>query len=189
MLEVLDSPEVRKHVAHVSIDRYHRMIDLGVFDEWPVELLNGVLVEKMPKSELHIFLVQFLYRALNQFCPDTKWLVAKEDPITIGNSEPEPDIAVISGTLSDFRHTKPTTAELVIEVAISSLALDRAKAPEYASAGISEYWIIRPEDEVTEVYRRPSNGAYLEKIEVSASETLESSSFPGFRFHMGEVLV
>ena len=57
MLELLESPEVRRHVAPINIDQYHRMIDLGVFDAWPVELLDGVLVEKMSKSELHVYLV------------------------------------------------------------------------------------------------------------------------------------
>jgi len=188
MLEVLESPEVRRHVAPITITRYHRMIELGVFDEWPVELLSGVLVEKMSKSELHVYLVKFLYQALAKFCAESQWHVGKEDPITIGDSEPEPDISVIQGQLSDFRHAKPTTAQLVIEVAISSLALDRAKARDYAKACVPEYWVVQPEAKTIEVYRHPIAGAYSEKMEVSAESTLESTALPGFSFNLSAAL-
>lgn len=188
MLEVLESADVRKHVAPISISRYHRMIELGVFDDWQVELLSGVLVEKMSKSELHVYLVQVLYQALAKFCADSEWLVAKEDPITIGNSEPEPDISVIRGKVSDFRHSKPTTAQLIIEVAISSLALDRSKALDYSKANVPEYWIVVPEAELVEVYRQPTHDGYADKIEVSADLTLESVSLPGFSFCLGKAL-
>ena len=192
MLELLESPDVRRHVAPITIDRYHQMIDLGVFDAWPVELLDGVLVEKLSKSELHVYLVNFLFQALTKFCGEkSEWFVGKEDPITIGDSEPEPDISVIRGHLSDFRHAKPTTAQLVIEVAISSLALDRAKARDYAIACIPEYWIVVPEAETIrsiEVYRQPVASAYTEKMEVPEESTLESTALPGFSFNLHDAL-
>lgn len=43
----------------------------------------------------------------------------------------------------------------MIEVAITSLALDRAKEAVYATANIPEFWIIRPTKKRTEVYRDP----------------------------------
>ena len=133
--------------------------------------------------------INFLYQALAKFCAGSgsEWFVGKEDPITIGNSEPEPDISVIKGQLSDFRHAKPTTAQFVIEVAISSLALDRAKARDYVIARVPEYWIVVPEAETIrtiEVYRHPATGAYTEKLEVPAESTLESTALPGFSFNL-----
>jgi len=188
MLEVLDIPGVRAQVAPIAIDRYHRMIDSGVFDGWPVELLNGVLVKKMSKSTLHLFLVDFLLELLEDFCPRSEFWVRKEDPITIGNSEPEPDISVIRGKRSELRQTKPTSAEFVVEVAISSIAIDRVKAVDYATAGVAEYWIILPEEKKTEIYRTPANGSYSEKMEASADASVESAALPGFSFHLGEAL-
>ena len=79
MLEVLDSPDIRKRVAPITIERYHRMIDLGVFAEWKVELLNGVLVEKMSKSELHLFLVDLLVELLFGYCSGSDFWVRKEE--------------------------------------------------------------------------------------------------------------
>lgn len=163
------------------------MIELGVFDDWSVELLDGALVEKMSKSELHVFLVHLLFQTLTSFCSGSL-LVRKEDPITIGNSEPEPNISVVRGSLADFRRRKPTTAEFVIEVAISSLAIDRAKAADYAWAGISEFWLIRPEDGVTEVCRHPADGEFSEKMDVPAETSIESSALPGFSFNLADAI-
>jgi len=188
VLEILENAEIRQRVAPVTIERYHRMIELGLFDQWPVELVNGVIVEKMSKSEMHLFLVQFLFRALTNFCPEDRFLVRKEDPLTIGDSEPEPDISVVLGTLNDFRHKKPTTAQFVIEVAISSLALDRAKAAEYGKAGVPEVWIVVPEEHRTEVYRRSTNGESTEVITVPADTPVESSALPGFILDLAGVL-
>ena len=71
--------------------------------------------------------------------------VCKEDPLTLADSEPEPDLAVIDGKIKDYDYIRVTTARLVIEVSVSSLALDRAKAAIYAAAGIPEYWIVLAE--------------------------------------------
>ena len=189
MLEVLDSPEIRKCVAPITIDRYHRMIESGIFDEWQVELLGGVLVEKMSKSKLHIFVVQVLYRLLMQSCREPDFLVQKEDPITVGNSELEPDLSVIRGAITHVSQTKPTSAQFVIEVAISSLVIDRAKAADYAVAGIPEYWIVRPDVNLIEVYREPVDGIYCDIEEVSGDETLSSVALPEFSLHLAHTLV
>jgi len=188
MLEVLEIPEVRQRVEPVTIERYHRMIELGFFTANPVELVNGVILEKMSKSALQVYLVKLLFRMLSQFCPEGQFLVSKEDPLTIGNSEPEPDLSVVKGRLEDFRHGKPTTAEFIIEVAIHSLALDRAKAREYGKAGVTEVWIVQPEEKITEVYRNPEEGTFAEVFEVPADHILESSALPGFRFCLADAL-
>lgn len=52
---------------------------------------------------------------------------------------PEPDVAIVRSTMEEFEIRHPTTAELVIEVAVSSVALDRANASLYAEAGGTEY--------------------------------------------------
>ncbi len=188
MLEILAIPDVRERIAPITIERYHRMIDLGVFADWNVELLNGVLVEKMSKSALHMFVIDCLLELLQQHCPKSDYLVRQEGAITIGDSEPEPDVSAVLGARSQFKNTKPNTAQFVAEVAISSLAIDRAKAPTYAQAGIPEYWIVQPETRATEVYRNPANGEYTEKTEVPAETTLESSALPGFTFNLAETL-
>ena len=46
--------------------------------------------------------------------------------------------------------------QLVVEVALSSLAINRGeKASLYARAGLADYWIVNLVDNVLEVYRDP----------------------------------
>lgn len=94
----------------------------------------------------------------------------------------------MKGRLQDFRHSKPTTAQFIIEVAIHSLALDRAKAREYGNAGVPEVWIVQPEGRVIEVYRNPVTGVYSQVLEIPADALLESSSLPGFSFRLADAL-
>ena len=95
---------------------------------------------------------------------------------------------MVKGSRADYRYRKPSTAELVIEVAITSVGVDRMKAPIYAEAGISEYWIVQPEAKLTEVYRDPKDGHYTSMIEFPASTTVKSMVLPGFTFDLKAAL-
>lgn len=185
MIELLNLPEFRERVAPISVELYHRMIDQGVFGDKSYELIEGALVEKVSKSELHVMIVRQLFHLLNSHCPEG-FFVQKEDPITLDTSEPEPDLALIEG---DWRLvTKPKTARIVIEVAITSLTEDRAKTAGFARAGIPEFWIVRPESGETEIYREPEEGTYKVKETVDADKTIHSTALPEFRFCLAELL-
>ena len=74
------------------------------------------------------------------------------------DSEPKPDIAVVLGSPRDYRDAHPTSAELIVEVADSTLAYDRErKAKLYAQAGIQECWILNLLDRQLEIYRQPKS--------------------------------
>ena len=72
----------------------------------------------------------------------------------------------------------PTTAELVIEVAVSSPTLDRENATLYAEAGVKEYWIVLGPERRVEVYRRPENGRYRESLQFGPEDTIQCASVP-----------
>ncbi len=86
-------------------------------------------------------------------------------PLGVGeDSEPEPDVAVVRGHFRDFR-THPLTAEIVVEVADSTLEFDRSrKAARYASARIPEYWIVNLVDRRVEVFRDPAKSPAGEAV-------------------------
>jgi Uma2 family endonuclease len=75
---------------------------------------------------------------------------------TVDGSDPEPDVAVVPGSLGDAISSHPTHAALIIEVSDTSLRIDRKKAEIYARSGIKDYWIINLVDGVVEIYRDPS---------------------------------
>jgi Uma2 family endonuclease len=85
------------------------------------------------------------------------WLIRTQGPIALdAQSEPEPDVAVASGSLRDYSREHPARPVLIVEVAGSSLSLDRNhKGSLYARARLEDYWIVNLVDRVLEVYRQP----------------------------------
>ena len=81
----------------------------------------------------------------------------------------------------------PTTAELVIEVAVSSVSLDRENASLYAEAGIKEYWIVLAQENEVEVYRHPMAGAYLDKRIYQTGDLLVCESVPAIGVPLAEL--
>lgn len=160
MSNVLDVPEVRAAALRLTPAQYHRFDEMGLIPE-KTELLSGILIEKMPKSPLHTWMVAFLHAWLGTIVNRSSH-VRPEQPLTLSDSEPEPDLAVVSGDLHEYRSHHPSTAELVIEVALNSEAIDRQKAEIYAAAGVQEYWIVLPISKTIAVYRNPSDGLYRE---------------------------
>jgi Uma2 family endonuclease len=108
-------------------------------------------------------------------------LLRQEGPLTFSDSEPEPDLCIVRGQKAAFRKVHPSTAELVIEVAVSSLEIDRVKASIYAEAGVKEYWIVCPDGKCVEVYRQCQKQGYSECIKVAAPTVLECMALPGVR--------
>lgn len=186
MISVLDTHEARQTIFPVSVEFYHEAGRLGLIGE-DVELLEGVLFKKMAKSPLHEWLVEFLRERLAAVC-GAGFFIGKERPITCSRSEPEPDLAVFSGSMMDYRHAHPTTAELVIEIAISTQQRDRSKAAIYAEAGVKEYWLVEPDSRSVILYQSPGAAGYGSQTTFSAEQEVRSSIFPAFGLQLGTLL-
>jgi Uma2 family endonuclease len=133
-----------------------RLVDLGVFEGDPVELIGGQLIVAEPQNGPHATAVGAADDALRAVLPPG-FFVRSQMPIDLDDeSAPEPDLAVVPGRRVDYGHGHPTRAVLVVEVADSSLHFDRRdKGSLYARARIAEYWIVNLIDRVLEVYRDP----------------------------------
>jgi Uma2 family endonuclease len=182
---ILEIPEVRHRVSPLSVKEYHR---LDEFNERGrrTELIRGIIIEKMSKSPLHSTLSKRLYDIIARSLPPNH-LVRREDPITLADSEPEPDISIVQGKESDFIESHLTTADLVIEVAVSSAALDRENATLYAEASVREYWIVLGRESQVEVHSEPKAGSYQAKRLIRAPEIIECGSVPGIRISLKEL--
>ena len=149
-------------VRRFTVDQYHCMIQAGILTEDDdVELLEGWICEKMGRNPPHDCSLGKTTRVLNRLLP-APWIVRGQSAITTDDSEPEPDIAVVSGPDDLFFDHHPTPAEigLLIEVAEASLQHDRNdKGPVYAAASIGGYWIINLVDRQVEVYTDPTGPA------------------------------
>ncbi len=168
-------------VAHrqpISVDMYHQMIDSAVLTEnHRVELIEGVIVAVSPQSPEHVFAGKTLARYLSRVLGD-EWSVRVGYPLTLARSEPEPDIAVVRTALEDGAIRHPTTASLVVEVAKTSLSLDRGLASVYAEANVTEYWIVDVKKQQVEVFRDPEGTAYRTRTVATIADILVPVELP-----------
>lgn len=149
-------------VWQLSVDQYHEMVRTGILTEDdPVELLEGLLVPKMPKNPRHRAATRLLCKALERLAA-AGWYVDTQEPITTADSEPEPDVAVVRGDTLNYldRHPSPADLALVAEVADATLSRDRGpKKRLYARAAVPVYWIVNLINNQVEVYTEPSGAA------------------------------
>ncbi len=90
------------------------MIDRGVLTEDdPVELIEGVLVYKMPKKPKHGVVIRKLVRAIGSLV-STNYFIQIQDPITLRTSEPEPGIAVVRGEIEDYVDQNPGPEDVAL---------------------------------------------------------------------------
>jgi Uma2 family endonuclease len=146
-------------VRRLRVDQYHAMARAGILGEDdPVELLEGLLVVKMPKNPPHRVATRLTESALEHLIPEG-WYVDTRGPITTEDSEPEPDVVVVRGDPRRYldRHPGPPDVALVTEVSDTTLAHDRtSKKQIYARARVPVYWIINLPESRLEVYTDPT---------------------------------
>ena len=137
--------------------QYEVLVEAGLLEGRPVELLEGVLVEMTPQGYEHASAIARLNRHLVRGLPDP-WVVRPQAPLAATDaSEPEPDLAVT--TESPGRH--PRSAALVIEVSGTTQRKDLVHKPViYAAADVEQYWVVDvPRREVV-VHTEPGEAGY-----------------------------
>jgi Uma2 family endonuclease len=182
---MLEIPEVRARISPLTVADYHRLSEYND-NGHRTELIRGILIEKMSKSPLHSSIARRLFKLLQATLPAHCTLL-REDPLTFADSEPEPDLAVVRGDESEFANHHPTTAALVIEIAVTSAAEDRSLASLYAEAAVEEYWIVLPVERQIEVYRHPKAGIYAECFKIHGDAEIHCASLPSIRFRLTEL--
>ena len=167
-----------KTLAKWSVDDYHRMIQAGILQARRVELLRGEIVEMSPETPIH-------YTTAKQGAKYLETLLAGKaevrfnGPITLSDSEPEPDIAIVRLPESTYRdrHPHPEDIFWLIEVANTSLKQDlETKAAVYAAAGITEYWVVNLVMMQITVFRQPVADQY------SQQQTVQDGSITPLAF-------
>lgn len=150
-------PEVTLHVKprKFTVEEYARMGEAGVFapDE-RVELIEGEIIPVPPQNPPHASRISRLTTLFVRHFGDTHE-IRVQLPLTLNPySEPEPDFALVALDRPAARH--PDGADLVLEIADSSLPFDRnEKASLYAKSGIADYWILSLKKQRLEVRRDP----------------------------------
>ena len=157
----IDPPlEVVFPARRFTVAEYERIGRAGILTEDDsVELLEGVIVEKMTKYPPHDGTIDILAELLWRLLP-MGWFPRVQNVFVTSDSEPEPDLVVTRGRPQKLqRHPVAADVALIIEVADSSIHRDRRKRKIYARAGVTQYWIFDLNAGQIEMYAEPDAAA------------------------------
>jgi Uma2 family endonuclease len=156
-----------------SVEDYHQMIAAGILRNHRVELLAGDIVEVSPEGPIHASRIRrvgnYLRSLLNGLA-----LVSEAHPITLQQSEPEPDLAIVRlpEERYDDRHPGADDILWLIEISDTTLATDLNQKREiYAAAGIDEYWVVNVPDNCLMVFRQLVDQEYTSIFELRKGTT------------------
>lgn len=183
--------EVKQHLLTVAV--YDKMIEHGILDEYEnLELLNGVLIEKMTKGIRHAALNDLLGDLFREKLGD-KVYVRLQNPIVLDDySEPEPDVVLAKPPRQTYfeRHPRPEDIFLVLEISDSTVSYDRNdKALAYSRANIRQYLLLNLKNSSVEDYREPSADGYQFKQTLRAGQTFNLAAFTEIEINAGDFLV
>ncbi|MFT3788073.1 MAG: Uma2 family endonuclease [Tepidisphaeraceae bacterium] len=175
-------------------EEYYRMFELGFFEGERVELIEGEVVRMPSMADRHALAITigtyFWTAAFGR-----KFTVRVQVPLDFGNSQPEPDFAVIAGTPRSQK-SHPKSALLVIEIADTTVLLDQTrKANVYAANKVLDYWLLNLVEDRLEVRREPkkdplsSTGwSYSSTVLLGAKESIAPLALPRKRVKVGNLL-
>jgi Uma2 family endonuclease len=174
-----------------TVGEYEQMISAGVLSEDDrLELIEGEILAMSPIGGLHIQVVNRLNRLLVLLLKDQA-VVSIQNPVRLRHSEPQPDVAILRSTANDQPAGVPRASDviLVIEVADTSVALDRAvKIPLFGREGIPEAWLVDLAQGSIEVYRGPSPSGYRNKQTLGAGDILTIEAVADARLPLDDIL-
>jgi Uma2 family endonuclease len=173
--------------VRLSRAQYDAIVAAGLFEDDRVELIEGVIVSMAPNDPPHASPIELLTALLVPALVGRASVRIQLSIIAAGESEPEPDVAVVP--VADYSRQHPSSAHLIIEVAYSSLRKDRlVKAPLYARSNFREYWIVNVPAKVVEVHRGPSPDGWASITSHAPGETLHPEAFPDVAVPIAAIL-
>lgn len=173
-----------------SVREWHELVDTGVLEGKPVELLEGNIVEMSPEGIEHSYTNQSVSDYLRDLLQG-KASIRDAHPITLDNSEPEPDIAVVQLPETTYRNHHPYPQDIywLIEVSNKSLNKDlEQKIITYARNTIPEYWVIDLKNKKLIVHTQPKDSRYSQITEYQ-SGSFVSHAFPDLKIDLDKLLL
>ena len=179
-------------IRHYRLSRveYDRAVDAGAFEpDAKLELIDGGLRAMTPEGSRHAAVMELVAEHLRRAF-GSGFHVRVQHPLAADNySEPEPDVAVVKGSIRDYMDAHPTSAVLVVEVSHESLRYDRTvKQLLYARCGIPEYWILALPEARIEVYRDPAGDGYQSVTNHAAGDKVAPLARPDAQIVVDDLL-
>jgi Uma2 family endonuclease len=184
--------EVEAARRRFTREEYHRMAEVGILTRRDrVELIRGEIITMSPQGRRHRAFIDNLNQLLITRLAG-RAIISIQMPIVLADdTEPEPDVQILRRRAVPYkdREADASDALLLVEVAESSLAYDRAtKLRLYAAAGIPEYWVVDCVAESIEVHRAPHTDGYGDVMRVAGpAATVTLQAFPDVALALGEI--
>ena len=173
-----------------SIEEWHDLVDAGVLAGKRVELLEGEIIsmspEGIPHRNTNHKVVKYLRKLLDGLAE-----VYESHPVTLDNSEPEPDIAIVRlpESIYETHHPYPQDIYWLIEISNRTLIQDlENKTITYARNSISEYWVIDLKNNQLIVHTQPQNNQYAQIAEYQTG-TVSPIAFPQITIALNQLLL
>jgi Uma2 family endonuclease len=169
-------------------------IRAGLWAGQHYELVDGELINKLPKHLRHVRGVQRAFRALVEIfgwdfvLTEPSVDVAAEDHRT---SEPEPDVVVLNRSASEIHGDEPEPPDIALVVEVSDTTLHHdltTKAALYARAGIPDYWVLDLDARRLVVHREPASGVYKAVVAYDEHERVASPAPSGREIAVADLL-
>jgi Uma2 family endonuclease len=169
-----------------TVTAFHNACERKVWgDGKRMILIRGELFEVVPMKPLHATGIMLVGKALMSIVPPDHELRQQLPLVLDLETDPIPDFALVAGDVRDYLKIHPKTAKLVVEIAVSSIAMDMtSKAELYATALVPEYWVLDLDRRVLHVLREPmpipGNGAaaYRTHLELKADQSVSPLAAP-----------
>jgi Uma2 family endonuclease len=174
-----------------TTEQYQMIYESGAFSEGDrLELINGELSKMSPIGLKHALCVARLTKRFELKLGDRTMIWAQNPILLDGNSQPQPDLAILKLRDDFYEEGLPTPSDilLIIEVSDSTTSYDRdIKMPLYAAAGIPEMWLFDINKKAIEGYSLPSSSGYKQMRRYEADDTLAMLAFPDVIFNWEEL--
>jgi Uma2 family endonuclease len=181
------------NLKYWTVQEYHQMSDLGILDSSErTELICGQIVLMTAKGTPHVLTLRILANSIENALGNRSIFVSTQDPIVLDNySEPEPDLAIVRGTILDYaeHHPRPEDIYLVVEVADSTLKTDcEVKSQLYARSSIADYWVIDIKNRQVHIFRNPTPTGYTSQLILTEAHSISPLAFPDIILSIASIL-
>ena len=173
-----------------SIEEWHELVNSGLLEGKPVEFLAGEIIEVSPEGVEHSYTNDTVVNYLRDILSNLAY-VKESHPITLDNSEPEPDIAIVRlpATIYRTHHPYPQDIYWLIEISNRTLKTDlNQKKIIYARNGIPEYWVIDLVNKKLIVHTQVQNNSYTQVTEYTTG-TVSPLAFANIAIALDRLLL
>jgi Uma2 family endonuclease len=177
-----------------TVEEISRLLHIGMIGEDDrIELVEGELIVMASKGFAHERIKSALLVAIARALPQSLTLGAEMTMRLDDTTLLEPDIVVFPRSafqhpVSGFVSVGPGEAQLIVEVAYSSLNYDKGlKARLYARHGVREFWVVDANEQVTWIHTQPSGDTWTSIVKRGSTDILTTDVLPGFAIRLDQI--